>query len=256
MTTISIANQKGGCGKTTSAIELAASLSARKKKILLIDFDQQCNLTKYVGAEDGTITIYDVLHGSSSIKEAVIQKDGFDVIISSPSLSLADREFIGNDDVFLLSDMLDIIAEQCDYDYVIIDNSPSRNVLLTMSYIASDYIITPTECDDGSIDGINAINNDVIKLRDGKRQYTKVQILGILLTKSEHTIMHSEAYKQIGALRDRIAPDAFICPIRKSIAVSECKTMQQPLQVYAPDSKPAQDYRDVADEIIKRTEEN
>lgn len=251
--TIVIANQKGGVGKTTTAIELAAALSDLKKKVLLIDLDQQANLSKYVGASLQHISIYDALHGKARIKEAIQHTNICDVIASSPELSKADREFVDADDVFLLADLIDFV--KIDYDYIVLDNNPSRNVLLTMSYVAGQDVIIPTECDAGSIDGIAAINRDIVKLRDGRMSFSKARVMGLVLTKSERTIMHSVADEELQNLALQIGGNPFILSVRKSIVVSECKKVCQSLQQYARWSAPAMDYRKIAEEIIRRTNE-
>lgn len=254
MNIISVANQKGGVGKTTTSIEISAALAKENKKVLAIDFDQQCNLTKYVGLKSDFPTIDDVLHGEGKIEDAIRKLGLYDVIPASESLSSADRKFVDAQDIFLLSDVMDILKEQYDYDYVIIDNSPARNVLLNMSYIASDYVIVPTECDQGSLDGIMAIDTDIKKFRDGKHSFTRAKIMGFILTKYEKTIMHTESFKELEEIRDKIQPDAFILPVRKSIVVSESKVVKKSLQESERWSNPAIDYRAVAEEIIRRTE--
>lgn len=250
MKVIAIANQKGGVGKTTSTIELAAAVAGKGNKTLIIDFDQQCNLSKYCGADLSYPSIYDVLHAKVGIEEAIQKTDAFDVIIASDALSVADREFVASEDIFLLADVVSLIQDK--YDYIFIDNSPSRNILLTMAYIAADYVIILTECDDGSLDGICAIENDVRKLRDGRLHCSKAHILGIILTKQERTDMHSVAIEKIEQITEEWPYKPFVMPIRKSIVVSECKTFQESLYVYKPDSNPAIDYKNVADELIKR----
>lgn len=251
MIVLSVANQKGGVGKTTTSIELGVSLAKKNKRVLLLDFDQQANLSKYVGADLESASIYEVLHGNVPIMNAIQHVAHLDILTASSKLSLADREFIGNDDVFLLADLCDVLKENDAYDIIIIDNGPTRNVLLTMSYIASDYLLVPTECDDGSLDGILAIDQDLRKLRDGKRSYTKAQILGFILTKNEKTVMHHEANEELIKIAQMINKDAFVLPVRKSIAASEAKTVHQSLQDYEAWSNPAIDYRKIADWILE-----
>lgn len=251
MTTIVVANQKGGVGKTTTAIEVAAALSAAKKKVLLVDLDQQGNLSKYVGAFPAVPTIYDALHAKATIQDTIQHLDVCDVIASSAELSKADREFVEADDVFLLADLIDFIKDE--YDYIIIDNNPSRNVLLTMAYIAGQYVLIPTECDDGSIDGIDAINRDIVKLRDGRIPFSQAQVMGIILTKYERTVMHAVAWEDLQAIADKIGGEPFIMEVRKAIVVSECKKVCQSLQSYSRWSNPAMDYRKIAEEIMRRT---
>lgn len=253
MTTIAIANQKGGVGKTTTSIELAASLSTEGKKVLLIDFDQQCNMTKYVGIDSEPPTINEVLHGDSPIADAIRKLDLYDVIPASTALSAADRSFTDAADIFLLQDALEIIRDDYDYNYVIIDNSPARNILLNMAYIASDYVLIPTECDAGSLDGILAVNTDLRKFREGRHAFSKARIMGFILTKYERTTMHSDSYKELEDMRDVIEPDAFIMTVRKSIVASETKVIQKSLQEADKYSKPAIDYRKIAEEVIRRT---
>lgn len=253
MKVIATANQKGGVGKTTTTIELAAAVAGIGKKVLIIDFDQQRNLSKYCGADLSKPSIYDVLHAKVGIKEAIQKTANFDVVIASDSLSRADKEFVDLEDIYLLADIVSLVKG--DYDYIFIDNSPSRNILLTMAYVAADYVIIPTECDDGSLDGISAIERDIRKLRDGRQQCSKAHIAGILLTKQERTDMHSVAIDKIEQITEEWPYKPFIMPIRKSIVVSECKTFQEPLYTYKPNSNPAMDYMDVAKELINRVGE-
>lgn len=253
---LAIANQKGGVGKTTTAIELAAAFHEEGKKVLIIDLDQQCNLTSYVNADvENVPTIYDILHAKAPVVDGIQHLKYYDVIASSSSLSRADREFVDSEDVYLLGDLLRIDDIQNVYDYIIIDNSPSRNILLTMAYIAADHVIIPTECDDGALDGIIAINNDLKKLRESRAHYTDADVLGLILVKYERTVMHDVAYKlDLSEIAKVIGSDPFIMNVRKSISVSESKKEKKPLQEYDKYSNPAADYRKIVKEIMKRLE--
>ena len=246
---IAVANQKGGVGKTTTCIELAFTLKDAGQKVLLIDLDQQGNLSDYLNADRKKPTIYECLHAKCAIIEATQNCKGVDIITSSPALSKADREFIDTDDMFLLSDLIEATSDN--YDYVIIDNSPSRSVLLNMSYVAADYVLIPSECDAGSLNGVTQINRDIIKLRDGRVSYSHARIIGVVLTKYENTIMHQTAVESLKEITDEIDPNIFIAKIRKSIVVSECKTLKMPLQAYNKYSNPAIDYRNLSKQIMK-----
>ena len=188
---VAITNQKGGVGKSTSAESLSNVIAAKKKKVLLIDLDQQGNLSKYVGADLSKPTIYDVLNAEKPIADAIQKCGRIDIITSSKELSKSDKEFGEHDDIFLLADVIELIKDK--YDYIFIDNGPARSTLLTMAYVASDYIIIPTEVDDGSMDGVDEVNNDIIKYRQGKRPITKAKIAMLLLNRYENTVMHQNA---------------------------------------------------------------
>ena len=171
MKTLAIANQKGGVAKSTSCWEIGSCLSDLGYKVLVIDFDQQSNLTGYVNADKTKPSIYDVLKADKTIEEAIQETEDFDFISASEKLSKADKEFSAPEDIYLLKEVLSFVENQ--YDFTIIDNSPSRNSLLNMSYIAANYMIIPTECDTGSIDGIDAIYGDLKKYR--KLKWTDAQ---------------------------------------------------------------------------------
>lgn len=251
MKKIAIINQKGGVGKTTSVIELAASLHDLGKRVLIIDFDQQCNLTQYNGIETDKKSIYDVICGKLPALDAIQKCAKYDIIAGSEKLSKADREFIDHDDIYLLSDTIDIVSEQ--YDYIFIDNNPARNILLTMAFVAADYIIAPTECDDGGISGVITTYKDLNKLRESRNQLSHAEILGIILTKFEKTSMHSMALETLVEFIDeKMKEKPTLYTVRKSIAASEAKKMNQSLQEFKKYSTVAVDYRKIANDIVEK----
>lgn len=256
MRVISIANQKGGVGKTTTSIEVAYCLAAKKKKVLLIDLDQQANLTKYLDAksEYSISSIFD--NGIEYLHKSIISLDKkLDIIPATGELSKADKKYTDPGDIFLLQDICKVLEEEDDpYDYVIIDNSPARNGLLTMSYIASDYIIVPTECDEGSVDGIVAIEKDISKLRDGNHSLSKAQIVAILLNKYERTTLHAVALDSINNITVCIKGNPIVRTIRKSIKASESKTAKMSMQMYAKKNHATDDFKKAVNEIIKKIE--
>ena len=249
---IIIANQKGGVGKTTTTIELAATLSNYDRKVLVIDLDQQCNLTNYVSADREFPTIYNVLQSDTDIHDAIQHLNEFDVITAAQALSKADKEFGEQGDMFLLDAALDEILD--DYDYIFIDNSPSRGQLLNMAYFTADFIIIPTECDTGSQDGIVAIFNDIERLKKGKVPLSHAVVMGIILNKYEKTQMHEIAYESICDLAETLGQGSFVIKVRKSIRASEAKLVLKSMQSHARSSTSAIDFREVADEIISREE--
>ncbi|MBO4913128.1 MAG: ParA family protein, partial [Butyrivibrio sp.] len=175
----------------------------------------------------------------------------YSFIASSKELSKAERQFVDYDDIFLLKDVIDAVGDE--YDFVLIDNGPSRSILLTMSYVAADYIISPTDCDDGSIDGIKEVYADLQEIRAKKRPISKAKLLGILLTKYERTIMHQEAENTIEEIANETDDKPFVMTIRKAITASESKSARESMQEYQHNSNPAADYRAVAKMIVKKT---
>ena len=246
---IMIANQKGGVGKTTTAIELC-SLLGRENKVLGIDLDQQRNFSKYAGAKLEAPSIHDVLNAKITVEEAIQKLDEYDVLISSKELAKAGKEFGEMDDIWLLKD----IVEELNYDYIIIDNAPARSPLLMMSYIASDYCIVVTECDSGSLDGIEEVVSDITSLNK-RNKNTNVQILGVLLNKSEKTSLHEIAYEEIGETGKELEIRPFKTVIRKSIVASESKAAMESINKYKPGNNVSVDYRMLLEEILTRIEE-
>ena len=252
MVVIAIVNQKGGVGKTTTVIEIAHILSEDGYRVLAIDFDSQANFTTYLG-EDKTSdnNIFRVLNADIPVEDAIKHVDGYDFICGSKALSKSDKTFIEYDDVFLLSDVLESVRDK--YDFVLIDNGPSRSTLLTMSYVASDYIVVPCSCDDGGTDGVEEVYNDLQEMRSARHTISHARILGIILTAYEKTNMHADAWDRIEQLQNNIEEKPFIDKVRKAITVSEAKTARESLQQYDKYSNPAMDYRRIVKEIIERT---
>lgn len=262
---IAIANQKGGIGKTTSVIEIASALSMKfKKKVLIIDFDQQRNCSKYIDAnmdvnEQGEYlvpTIYDYIASKCDAPDCIQHLEHFDAITASRKLSKADIEFTGPDDMYLLSDVIGYIKEDFDYDYILIDNGPTRNLQLTMVYIAADEVIIPTEVDDGSIDGILEIYADLKKLRDSRNKLSHAFVSGIILTRFEKTFLHNMALSEdLEEISDYLEKDnghkPFILPVRKTVRFSECKKARLSLRDYEPSNKAVEDYTKIAEHIVK-----
>ncbi len=247
---IIIANQKGGVGKTTTTVELASTLSEEGRKVLVIDLDQQCNLTNYVDADREFPTIYNVLHNEIEINEVIQHMGEFDIVTAAQALSKADREFSEQGDMFKLDTALDTIIY--DYDYIFIDNSPSRGQLLNMSYFTADSIIIPTECDTGAQDGIVAVFNDIKMLKQAKLKLSHATVMGIILNKYERTQMHDLAFESISEIAESMGQNSFVMKVRKSIKASEAKLVQSSIQKHAKNSTTAVDFREITKEIIRR----
>ncbi|WP_049945961.1 MULTISPECIES: ParA family protein [unclassified Butyrivibrio] len=261
--TIALANQKGGVGKTTSTVEIATVLTKLEKKVLAIDFDQQCNLTKNAEADRTLPSIFEVFKEEKVDLNKAIQKvpAGYDLIAGSPSMSRADKEFEDVQDAYLLADLIEAVGP--DYDYILIDTAPARNKLLNMSYLATDYFIMCVDSGEDSIDGIDAITTDMMKFhKPGKRQLSESKIMGIIVTRFRDTNIGKAVIEIINEKIDNEIPSdiktdekPFIMTVREAAAVDESKMMHKPVQHYKKSSTPAIDYRNIVDEIISRTEQ-
>ena len=251
---IGIVSEKGGSTKSTVTYELAYLLTKRGFRTLVISYDQQADLDTYMGLkeykrEHNPKTIYDVLTCECQIKEAIhtLTNFGFDVIMSDKRLSNSDKIFCEADDLFLLQDTLSIIDN--DYDIILIDNNPSRNTQLTMVFIATDYVIIPTEISDGSLDAIYDVYNDIEKLR--KRKFSNTEILGVVLNKYERSIVHRSSKIQLKKICDSIDIPYFNTTIRKSVEVDKSKKFYEPVNYYNPNLPVSLDFRNFANELVK-----
>ncbi len=247
-TTISIALQKGGSAKTTTAQTLSSILGSLNKKVLLVDMDSQENSTLISGVEDPENTIIDVLSEECSIKEAIVKCNGFDLLPAHENL--ANLESMEDVESTLLKDILAAVKKN--YDYIIIDTPPALGNLLKNSLMASDYVIIPTETRKLSLKGIDDL---MPTIKAVQAQNRRLKVLGILLVKYDDRAVLNRQIKDL--LIDKAKEYktvVFDTVIRNGIAVAEAQTMEQPLLEYAPKSNPCVDYINFTKEVLRRLE--
>lgn len=250
MIILSLLNRKGGAGKTTASVNLAAIFAKIKnKRVLIVDFDPQANATTYLGKflNKDEVSVYNVICENLDIKDAIMDTDidNLKLLPSNVNLDKADttisampiaKEFI------LKSKLAEI---ENDFDYVFIDCPPARNNLTTNALTASDYTILPCEATEYGIDSIFAMNEFISNVQKYVNQNLKVA--GMLFTKKENTSAQNfylEQFKQ--SLKTY---HFFNTEIRKTTLVEKSLTEHQPLIVYAKSEKVTKDYLDVADEL-------
>lgn len=235
---ISICNLKGGCGKTTTTQSLAAALSLRGNRCLVVDLDPQANLTLVSKVDDSEGSIYDLMIGKLDFDRVYQTNNYYDIIPADISLNKADRVFVGKGKQYILKDVLDPLKER--YDYILIDTAPTLNILTINSLTASDYVIIPTEQSFYAIQSLDLLYETITEVKD---KYNRdLTILGLLYTK--HT-ERSNVNRLMSALIDRFVQAkkirVFDTKIKESSAVSI-------LQVI-PRKHPVKDYKNLANEV-------
>lgn len=247
--TISIALQKGGVGKTTTALALASTLGFKKKKVLLIDMDGQRDSTYASGIDTLEKSITDVLGETCAVPDAVIKCKYYDLLGADEFLP--NVELSNNVESTLLKTVLKPYKNL--YDYIIIDTPPALGNLSYMSLVASDYVVIPTEPRPFALKGLGTLNNTIQSIKESLNPDLKV--LGILLIKYHNrTILNRDINDMIEDTARDMNTSVFNATIRDGIAVPEAETMRVPLIDYAKSSKPNIDYKAFTTELLKKVE--
>ena len=247
--TISIALQKGGVGKTSTALALASTLGFKKKKVLLIDMDGQRDSTYASGIDTLEKSITDVLGETCIVPEAVIKWKYYDLLGADEFLPNVE---LSNDvESTLLKTVLKPYKNL--YDYIIIDTPPALGNLSYMSLVASDYVVIPTEPRPFALKGLGTLNNTIQSIKESLNPDLKV--LGILLIKYHNrTILNRDIKDMIEDTAHDMNTTVFNATIREGVAVPEAETMRVPLIDYAKNSKPNIDYKAFTTELLKKVE--
>jgi len=248
-TVISVINYKGGTGKTTTVLNFGAALSKKNKKVLLLDFDSQCNLSLSKGLKKPEQHLGNILMKKASVEESIIKLDIFSII---PSVeNLLDYEFaISNEPgrEFITREFLQPIKDQ--YDYIIIDCPPSLGLLSINSLVAADYFIVPMQTENYAFIGLDHIMSATQKVKD--RMNPNLQIAGILLVKFAYRTKFSQAVISNILANDHLKDKIFDSYIRQDISVMESPAFGQTIFEYAPKSRGAKDFQAFANEFLKK----
>ena len=240
---ITITNQKGGVGKTTTAAALVSGLHQRGARVLGIDLDPQGNLGFNLGLDiTSSKTIYDVLKGNCSLEEAISPTRYGDVLSSDIMLSAAEVEFTAPRREFLLDQQLSTIRSN--YDYIIIDTPPALNILTINAYVASDALIVPMEAEILSLVGIIQLHETIESVRDSFNPHLRV--LGILLNKfNPRLTLSREVLEMAEEVSRQLGSQVFQTKIRRGVDVAAAPAHGQSVVTYRPKSKPALDLQEI-----------
>ncbi|KPU63556.1 sporulation initiation inhibitor Soj [Thermococcus sp. EP1] len=249
MPVISIANQKGGVGKSTTAINLSAALALKGKKVLLVDMDPQGATTIGLGLREATPTIYNVIIDEAEMEEAIIETsiEGLHLIPSNIALSGAEIELssqIGRE--YILRNKLAQIRDR--YDYVIIDTPPSLGVLTMNSLVASDEVIIPIQAEYYALEGIALLLKAIRLVRD--RLGIPLEIRGFLITMFDRRTNLSKEVRE--EVKRTFGEKVFKTMIPRNVRLAEAPSYGKPIFLYAPDSRGAKAYIKLAEEVDGR----
>ncbi len=250
---IALANQKGGVGKTTTSINLAASLATLEKKVLLIDADPQANSSSGIGVNihDIDISIYECIIKNIDPHEAIYTTDieGLDIIPSHINLVGAELEMMNLDNREKVLKKL-IAPFKTEYDYVLIDCSPSLGLVTVNALTAADSVIIPVQCEYFALEGISKLLNTIKIIK--KRLNPDLQIEGFLLTMYDARLrLANQIYDE---MKRHFQELVFKTVITRNVKISEAPSHGMPVILYDADSKGARCHLALAKEILKKNE--
>lgn len=248
---IAVANQKGGVGKTTTTINLGASLAANELRVLLVDSDPQGNATTGVGVSKETLpgTTYDVLVSELAVKD-VVQKtefEGLSVLPADKNLVGANIELVDVENrEYRLKNALQ--AVQDDYDFILIDCPPALDLLTMNAMVAADSVLVPIQCEFFALEGISQLMDTMEGIREGFQH--PIRLEGVLLTMFDD---RTNLTRQVANdLREFFGKDVFETEIPRSIRLAEAPSFGQPVLTYDMRSKGSESYIKLAKELLGR----
>lgn len=246
---IALANQKGGVGKTTTAINLAASLAILGKKVLLVDADPQANATSGLGFDIELPGVYECISGARKPSEVILQSPDIKnlrVLPSSIDLVAAETELAGREDSHFV--MKKIVGQlRDDYDYIFIDCSPSLGYTTVNILTAADTVLIPVQCEYLALEGLSKLLNTIRKIKSGLNP--SLEIEGFLLT----MYMRNRLNNQVAAeVREHFGPLAFDTIIQRNIRLGEAPSHGKPVMLYDASATGSENYLTLAREFLKR----
>ena len=246
--TVAIVNQKGGVGKTTTCVNLAASLTAQKCRVLVCDFDPQGNATSGFGVDKScSPSIYDVIMGNAEIQKAIVSTRWADVLPSNKALSGATVELIGLDRrEYRLKDALDAIKDA--YDYIFIDCPPSLELLTLDALCAADTLLVPVQCEYYALEGLSDL---LYTVRLAKRSLNPaLELEGVLLTMYDgRTNLSMQVAEEV---KRHFPGKVYAAVIPRNVRLSEAPSHGKPVNHYDGSSRGSVAYKQLTEEILER----
>lgn len=248
---IAIANQKGGVGKTTTSINLSASLASKGKKVLVIDMDPQGNTTSGYGVDKNELenTIYELILGECSVQECILKEviENISIIPSNVNLAAAEIELIGVEKKeFILKNEIDWVKDQ--YDFIIIDCPPSLSMLTVNAMTTANTVLVPIQCEYYALEGLSQLIHTVNLVRE--RLNPTLDIEGILFTMYDgRTNLSMQVVENVKSHLDQKIYNTLI---PRNIRLAEAPSYGMPINMYDPKSAGAESYMALADEVINR----
>jgi chromosome partitioning protein len=250
---LAVVNQKGGVGKTTTAINLSAALALEGLRTLLIDCDPQANSTGGYGfpRDDERKSIYDILAGDITLAEAILptEIETLWLVPSSKNLIGANVELIQQERrAFKLREALETEREK--YDYIVLDCPPALDLLTLNALVAADRLLVPMQAEYFALEGISELIHTLERVRGAFNPGLEIE--GVLLTMYDDRTNLSQQVRE--NLRDFFKDKLFKTAIPRNVRLAEAPSYGKPVQLYDPRSRGAESYRDLADELLSRNE--